>query len=442
MLRDSTFTLVTRVIVFVIALLNSVIISRMLGPAQKGSLSIVLLILSLAQLIMLFGIGSANVFLGAGKRDILPVLAGNSMLLAFVLGGIGILLVTVATFLAPVQTYLLSNGIEPAVIRVTIWVLPAVLLFLYFQEIVRAAGRLTLYNLLSIVFVAAYFVSLIVLLLLAETSLNGAIVARVVSYLVVALVVVMLVIWLLGGHMRLNRPIMASQFQFGLRLYPGNLAQFLNYRLDLLFVGLFLSPTEVGLYATATMLAERLWEFPTAIRTVLLYRVASMDSAEKAAELTARVCRIVLFTLGLACLAFALIAYPLVVILYGTAFAPAAMPLILLMPGVWLLGVGKLLAIHMAGSGRPEIGTYSALLSLLVTVALDLALIPIIGINGAALASSGSYTIATVYLVVSFVRATGVGASDVLLIRRRDMALLWQAARAAGLRLRHAGSSG
>ena len=88
-----------------------------------------------------------------------------------------------------------------------------------------------------------------------------------------------------------------------------------------------------------------------------------MDSAEKAAELTARVCRIIFLTLGLACLAFALIAYPLVVLLYGTAFAPAAVPLMLLMPGVWLLGIGKLLAIHMAGSGQPEVGTYSALLS-------------------------------------------------------------------------------
>ena len=215
------------------------IISRVLGPAQKGSLSIILLILSLAQLIMLFGIGSANVFLGAGKREVLPALAGNSLLLAFGLGAIGILLVTVATFLVPVQTYLLANGIEPMVIRVTIWVLPAVLLFLYFQEIVRAAGRLTLYNLLSILFVAAYFICLVGLLLPGGGSLNGAVVARVVSYLVVAVVVVLLVLRLLSGRMRLDRPIMAAQFRFGLRLYPGNLAQFLNYRLDLLFVGLF-----------------------------------------------------------------------------------------------------------------------------------------------------------------------------------------------------------
>jgi O-antigen/teichoic acid export membrane protein len=439
-IRDSSLTLLTRIVVFLIAILNSVIISRVLGPAQKGSLSIVLLILSLAQLMTMFGIGSANVYLGARRREILPALAGNSMLLAFALGGAGILLVTLTTFIAPVQFYLLSNGIEPVIIRVTIWVLPAILLFLYFQEVVRAAGRLALYNLLSIVFVAAYLVCLIVMLLMADNGLNGAIAARVTSYVVVAVFVVLLVFWLLRGHMQLNRPIMAAQFQFGLRLYPGNLAQFLNYRLDLLFVGFFLSPTEVGWYATATMLAERLWEFPSAIRTVLLYRVASMDSAEKAAELTARVCRVVLFTLGLACLAFALIAFPLVIVLYGMAFAPAALPLILLMPGVWLLGVGKLLAIHMSGSGRPEVGTYSALLALIVTIALDLALIPIIGISGAAIASSVSYIIATVYLVTSFVRHTGISASDILIIRRRDMVPLWHATTGLVTRLRRSGS--
>ena len=64
-----------------------------------------------------------------------------------------------------------------------------------------------------------------------------------------------------------------------------------------------------------------------------------------------------------------------------------------------------------------------------MTVALDLALIPIIGINGAALASTVSYSIATVYLVFSFRRQTGVGAAAILLVQRRDLALLWQAVR-------------
>ena len=69
------------------------------------------------------------------------------------------------------------------------------------------------------------------------------------------------------------------------------------------------------------------------------------------------------------------------------------------MPGVWALSLGKLLAIHLAGAGRPKVGTVAAVASLIATLALDLLLIPLWGIQGAAIASSVAYTLSTVIIV-------------------------------------------
>jgi stage V sporulation protein B len=207
------------------------------------------------------------------------------------------------------------------------------------------------------------------------------------------------------------------------RLYPGNLAQFLNYRLDVFLVAFFLTPVEVGFYVTATTLAEKLWEIPHAIRTVLLYQVAARD-AKVANFTTARVSRVLVVLIGSICLLVALVSYPLIFLLYGADYLPAAPALILLMPGIWALGIGKLLVTHLAGLGQPEVGTLGAIISLSLTFILDFLLIPRLGILGASIASSAAYSLSALVISVLFLRITGLHLQDIILLRREDVLIL------------------
>ncbi len=201
------------------------------------------------------------------------------------------------------------------------------------------------------------------------------------------------------------------------------MAQFLNYRLDVFLVGFFLSPAAIGHYAAATVLAEMLWEIPHAIRTVLLYQVAASER-DDAVRMTARVSRIIVVFIGALCLITAIISRPLVGVIFGSAYLPAAAALVALMPGIWALSVGKLLAIHLAARGRPEVGTMGAILSLVITVALDIWLIPRWGIVGAAVASSTSYALSTLVILAAFLRDTTLRLGDVTAINREDIVVL------------------
>jgi Na+-driven multidrug efflux pump len=64
----------------------------------------------------------------------------------------------------------------------------------------------------------------------------------------------------------------------------------------------------------------------------------------------------------------------------------------------------------------------AAYIALAGNLGLNLLLIPSRGIAGAAMATTLSYTVAAVLLLVFFLRESGLGLSEVLVLRRSDIA--------------------
>ena len=424
LLKDSLITAVSRAATVSLALLSSVLVARVLGPSLKGTYSLTVLIAQVASLLLVLGLGSANVYFGARQPRLLPTLAGNSGVAAAGFGLLGVAGVLALTWVPRMQSYLVANGIHPAALRWLVLVLPVMLFTAYAQEILRAAGDLLRYNAVSVLTALTLLAGFVVALGVWHFGLAGAVTAWVTSQGLVAACVAYWVWRRLGGRLAVSLPQLRESLRFGVRLYPGNVAQFLNYRLDLFLVALFLRPLDVGLYSIATGLAERLWEVPHALRTVLLHRVAGTSHTETADAVTARVVRLVAPLAAAGCAGVAAASWLVIDGLYGRAYVPGAPALAVLMPGVWAMSVGKLLAVHLTGRGHPEVGTYAALVSLIVTVVLDLALIPSVGIVGAAIASSVAYALATAVITAFFLRITQLRLADVLLPRSEDLALL------------------
>jgi len=424
--KESTITLATRLAGFVFAMGTSILIARLLGPAGKGSYSLILLTANIVMLLVLFGLGSANVYYGAKDRTLLPCLIGNSILAAFGLGLASIGIVELLSRSTAIQQYYLDNSIELSQLKLFLLIVPLLLLKSYLVEIVRAAGNILHYNMLNLWQNVIGLAMILALVGFYRQDLSSALVAWVLTIIFTFVPTLLVALDTTGWSVRFNLPMLWQSLKFGARLHPGNIAQFLNYRLDIFLVGFFLTPFEIGIYATVTGLAEKLWEFPHAIRTVLLYRVASEKQDKCAIITTTQVTRIITIFMFLMCIILALLSRPLVLILYGSEYISATWPLIFLMPGVWSLSIGKLLAIHLAGIGKPEIGTLGAFVSLIFTGILDILLIPSIGVSGAAIASSTAYTIATLFYLIVFIRITETHFLDVLLIKHSDISSVRQ----------------
>src|SRR3989304_9706357 len=94
----------------------------------------------------------------------------------------------------------------------------------------------------------------------------------------------------------------------------------------------YLDNEAVVFYSVALTLAELIWLLPDSIGIVLFPAICAATPAQ-ANRLTPKVSRHTLAISAIAALGLALICGPLIVLVYGPAFAPAALPTLLLLPG-------------------------------------------------------------------------------------------------------------
>lgn len=188
-----------------------------------------------------------------------------------------------------------------------------------------------------------------------------------------------------------------SVLSLGLRGQLGNLATFFNYRLDIFIVNYFFDTTQVGLYAVGVLVAEGLWQIPHAAALALFPRTARTLN-QGATQFTCLVIRHVLLVACVSGAAMALLSPLAIPLVFGARFGLSVPVIWWILPGTIALSVSKVICADLAGRGRPQFSSICAFLSLAVTVTLDLLLIPRMGINGAALASSAAYFGQTVLL--------------------------------------------
>jgi O-antigen/teichoic acid export membrane protein len=218
--------------------------------------------------------------------------------------------------------------------------------------------------------------------------------------------------------------------RFGLQSWGANLLQQINYRFDILILGGFATARDVGVYSVALTLTSVAWVLPQGLGTVLFPRVASLQESASLGEVSANesdaapakaVRHSVLLTLPAALLicALLLVAVPL---LYGEKFGETTTLGFILLPGVLLLGIGKVLSSAIAGRGHPRYTLYISMITVPLTLALYFTLIPLFDEWGAAVASSISYGLAALLALGFFRRVTQIGLRDALVPRSEDIA--------------------
>jgi len=132
-------------------------------------------------------------------------------------------------------------------------------------------------------------------------------------------------------------------------------------------------------------------------------------------------CRNTLFVTIIYCILIGVIGNIVLKVLFGVRFLPSLMPMLLLLPGIVGLAINKVLCSGFSGLGKPEFGTYTVTCSSIATIILDLLLIPKMGINGAAIASSIAYIVSAISGVVIFTRLSGIGMGKLLFVKRQDL---------------------
>jgi O-antigen/teichoic acid export membrane protein len=213
-------------------------------------------------------------------------------------------------------------------------------------------------------------------------------------------------------------------YRFGLPASIGTTLTQSIYRLDFLLLAALGSVRLVGLYAAASTATEILWLVPDAFGPILLPHVAATRSFDDTARLV-RISGLILLVGGGLVAASAPILIPLV---FGDAFRAAVPALVPLVVAGVFLGTWKLLVADLAGRGDGRTRAVSVGTGVAVMIGTDLVLIPAFGIVGAGLGSALGYS-AAAFVAARVWQRQGGRAADLVRLQRRDVTLLFDAAR-------------
>lgn len=237
----------------------------------------------------------------------------------------------------------------------------------------------------------------------------------------------------LGGPPELT--LLFEQLRFGARNVLGSLAERLQFRADAFLVNLILGVGQTGVYSVAAGLAETLWYLPNSLGVVMLSR--SVDPVRDASWIACRLSRTALALTSVVAVPVWLIASILIDVAYGSAFADAVGALRAILPGVVAYSVVAVLSRYIVGSGAPGTATIILVVGAALNVASNLVLIPRLGIAGAGLASTISYSATAVLMVGAFVRISGRSVRETVVPRRQDLVVVGRALGEVGTRLWH-----
>jgi O-antigen/teichoic acid export membrane protein len=226
-------------------------------------------------------------------------------------------------------------------------------------------------------------VAVIVLALFGHLTLTTYLIATGVSMLVpVAMTIRSL------GPSRGGR--LGPQLKFGLRAYPGSLASLANFHLDQALIAPFLGASDLGFYAIAVSLSNLPLGLVQGIAARGISQVA-LPSGAIDTELAGQILRRGVLLSGFLCICVAIVVPLFVPLVYGSAFATAVPLCVILLFGTIALAITTITSPCLTLAGRPGATSFAELASLTVTVASLLVMLPLLGVTGAALASSLAY---------------------------------------------------
>lgn len=386
-------TVITRLLIMLLAFGFGILVTRILGPEGRGSLAIAL---ALAGTLIQFGnlgLETAGTYRVSKTPDSLSTLMGNSIAVAL---GMGCLLALLAGLLG------VQMGLAVGLVAALAVSVPFGLLQMFLPGLLLGLNDVRGYNLALLVNRLSGFLLILVLILvqfvtptlIVWTTVGGGLLATVFS--------LRRLLARTGSKLKCSIPILREDIHYGVYVYLINTMAFVVLRVDLFLVDWLMDSAATGHYSIAQSIADMVYVVPSVLGAILFPRMVKEKDQRK--DLAVSYSLIVfamvfaMFLVGLPTMAW------LIPFVYGQQFAPAASPTLILILAMAFYAAANMVSGYVFAHGRNLACVLIWLGALLANVLGNLILIPIAGLEGAA------YSTLLVYM--------GVLLANVLVARR------------------------
>ena len=416
--RNIKLGFLANVMILFCGVVTSLLSAWALGPAGRGDLLVVMLWPPVCALLVTFGLDQAHRYWVARDPACVSTLFSNAILFAAVVGPV---------------TLALSELIIPHVVGDrspnTMWLvriylvnIPAALIQFLMIGLLEGARRFGWAGAARLMFFVVQAVGYFLLWIYGRLTVESAALTLILAQFSAMFLSLFAVLRELKPRWQPSWSKWKEAFGYGVRDYPGVVADFTTLRLDQLLLGGMAPSAAIGLYFVAVRLSEITAVLASSVADALMPEVAASE-AERAERLLGRSLRLTLYT-HLLVLVPLWLAAPLVLrYVYGEAFLAATATLRILLLASVMLSVAGIMTSGLRGFGHPGLSTIGRLASAVVTVVALLVLLPRLGIVGAAVASLLGYSVTMLIALFWLVRKGELGFWGYLRPRREDLPL-------------------
>lgn len=397
--------------------LSGVLLARTLGPVGRGEVTAVLLWPSLLVAVGSLGVYQSTSFHVARAEEPAGTLVGTAIAIAAVQT---VVLVGVGLGLVPLVLSRYGSSVEHSGLLFLAFV-PLNLVAVYLMAALNGLGRFGLFNVLRVL-VIALTVSLLGGFALAHAlSPRTAVLAYLAANLVTAFTALVMVKRVVRGPFRVSRALAPRMAIYGLKAHSANVSGLANQNLDQLLISVFLAPARLGLYAVAVTFTSLTSLVGGSVGMVALPSLARLDSTEERARAARRFVALTIAGSALVTVPLLVFTPALMTLFFGSAFAEVANVARILLIASVVLSTNRVLTAIVNGIGRPLDAGIAETLALTVTVGGLAALLPTLGLTGAALASLLAYLVSGCWMVRRMLEPLGFKPARLLFARHGSL---------------------
>ena len=387
-------------LVFSLGFVNSVLLADRLGPEHYGTLKLWTALVMLGVLFLGEWLSKGNIYV-VGRERAREDAINHTLFYCLVLGAF--LLLTAPFSLALAKVFMPS-------ITLVQWVLGVcVIAFTALQRaglaILLGEDRLKPYALLPVVFITIYLGGNLVLSQLGHLELERVMGVWVGAVGTTALAAFVPFLYR-GFRFRWGgRHVLGQMLRIGSRGEICLVLIFLLIKSDLFLIEHFLGAEAVGVYGVATNFTDMMQRVANIASVILLAKIVRGQDDTRLSLSVAQG----IFVFSLLSAVVLIFGGRLLLSVFFPLYPDAYAPLVWLLPGMLFLGCGAVFNAKLMGEGYPSMTLWAPGIALAANVALNLLLIPKLGLRGAALSTSIAYALWGVLTVSYYLRLNRLG---------------------------------
>jgi stage V sporulation protein B len=189
------------------------------------------------------------------------------------------------------------------------------------------------------------------------------------------------------------------------------LSEMAIYDVGTLVIGIFMLSTDVGFYNAADPISRIPLVISLSISTVLLPATAEayvLKNQKLLQEYVVDCLRYCILTVIPMCVIISMFSMPIIQLLFGNVYTPGCGVLTILVIGMSFYSIYMISSSILQGTGNPRLPMYLLLLGTVLNIALNAAFVKMMGIIGAAIATTITTGILMIIIMLFVIRTTKI----------------------------------